>query len=262
MLRSAGEASGASSLTCHRVRSSASPLHSSAQPLKGYLLFTFTRSSRHLLSRRAPSHQSSSSRSSRLISSLLVCFIALSAGACEQFYGFFIGEPRADIDHPQRHSDERVQFQYPGNWKLALNRQDAGGQTIVTRNISSHGSAVTIIQSFPPFVPVPLDAYLENFIKGMSNELDSGWTKMLKHTQQKATRIKRKVFGAEHEGRRFTWEISVLNEKVPFVIEIINATTPQGSVYVITQLPIEGADKARPGANLVLDSLKLTQASK
>ena len=145
---------------------------------------------------------------------------------------------------------------------LTLDRQDAGGQPIVTRNIKSHGSAVTIVQSFPPSVPITLDVYLEGFLKGMSKELDSGWTKMLKHTQQKATRIKRKVFGAEHEGRRFSWELGVLTEKVPFVIEIINAKTPQGSVYVITQLPIEGADKARPGANLVLDSLKLTQASK
>ena len=32
---------------------------------------------------------------------------------------------------------------------------------------------------------------------------------MLKHTQQKATPIKRKVFGAMHEGRRFSWELSV-----------------------------------------------------
>ena len=202
-----------------------------------------------------------SGRALRFVALLLIGLIALGASACERFYGTFIGEPRADVESPQRHVDDRVQFNYPGNWDLKSESNRAGSLLITTRQIKSKGSAFIVVQSFPPLTPVPLDEYLVNFLRGMTRELDSGWMKMLKHTQEEATPIKRKVFGKMCEGRRFSWEVSVLNEKTPFVIEIISAPTPKGVVYVIVQLPVKGADAARPGADLILDSLKLSAGS-
>lgn len=194
-----------------------------------------------------------------LLMTLLLSLFSLSHWGCDRVIGFF-GEPQADVTSPQNHSDELVQFQYPGNWEMHVERLNQNGISVITRQVKSYGSAITIVQSFPPMIPIPLDEYVKNFLQGMREELESGWTKILKHKQLEVKPITRKVLGQTYNGRRFNWNIKVLQEEIPFVVEIISIPTSRGHLFLVIQLPVDGLDDAQPGADLIRSSLKLSKS--
>jgi hypothetical protein len=70
-------------------------------------------------------------------------------------------------------------------------------------------------------------------------------------------RFERSVLGAPRQARRCVVRYTVLNEPLPYRMEVVGATSGSRTVLVMYGIAEEDWDRVAPGFDLVLDSLRM-----
>ncbi|MEM7152582.1 MAG: hypothetical protein AAF799_07060 [Myxococcota bacterium] len=185
--------------------------------------------------------------------------IALCAGlstGCEAIVDALIGEPDADVEHPKSFSHSGLSFSYPGNWEVEAEQETIEDIGVTTLTVESSGSALLMIVQYQPsgeFGEDYAEEFLDDVVKEMAATADGAFTVKSLGVQD-ATRT---LFGREVRGRQKALSTSMLGEKVPHTQRAFVVDLEDRSVVTYSQIADEDAKKARPGFELVLDSLAI-----
>lgn len=162
-------------------------------------------------------------------------------------------EETADTDNPVMYEKKDIRFSYPGNWKIAEDREDTEEGFSHHVFIESPGNAVFIIQIFPVLDAIPLQQFAEQFSK---------------LTQQKGySRINNSVFSELKKSINLTnnysiqenFSIKVSGEQAPHIRGYYSVTNNKRIAYLISQTATEDLPKVNAGFALILESFNLTK---
>lgn len=182
--------------------------------------------------------------------------IGLALGGMDKLVGFF-SEPAPDLASPKTFSADGVALSYPGNWTIKSKDGGASGIRIRTLTIESPGSTLALVQSFRPAIDVDMDDYLKSFVSGFEEELSSSYAGLIESGDVTTTELEGELAGVSITGKRLQLSLSLLNERVPFTIEIRRVKGEELTLVLVTMVSDEDQAVAQPGLDLVRDSLRL-----
>jgi len=88
------------------------------------------------------------------VSCVMILALALMLVGC--------GESEADVGNPQHYSKDGVEFDYPGNWEVTDDAQNAEGRYLL---IESPGDALMMIHIYSGSDALGIQAFASNFAK-------------------------------------------------------------------------------------------------
>ena len=185
--------------------------------------------------------------------------VALVAGlstGCQAIVGALLGEPAADVEHPETFSRAGLSFSYPGNWSVEAEQETIEEIELTTITVESSGSALLMLMQYQPGTELGED-YADEFLSRFGAELGGvaeGALTVQSHGVEDTTRA---LFGREVRGRQKAISASLLGEQVPHTQRVFVVDLEDRSVVTYSQIADEDAKNARPGFELVLDTLAL-----
>ena len=192
-----------------------------------------------------------------------VLSVAGAGCSCEELFGFF-SEPVADVQNPMQATVGGVSFYYPGNWKLTTSAENVEGITVETAEFESAGSSYMMVQVFNQ--PVPLDTELDALInqglmemKTAVNDMSAGL--MSANGTDLVQPFQRVMLGASRNARRAVVQYRVLNEPLPYRLEVVGAVVGNRSLLVMYGIAEEDWAAVAGGYDQILDSMAITQAN-
>ena len=161
--------------------------------------------------------------------------------------GHLIGcsEPQADLSEPKTHRTNAYRFHYPKNWKIT---EESTSSPIHYLFVETPGDALVVIQSYPIDSADDLLTFAKDFSASATVETPIG-----KITQSPFSEITTDS-GYQWVSEKFS--IELLGESVPH--DRLYGTRSIGSrqVYLVFQVASEDLAKAKPGFDLITDSLR------
>lgn len=166
---------------------------------------------------------------------------------------------KPDVLAKKKHQDDVLALSYPGNWKLQTEETDIEGIKLRTVTVEP-SDGVMQAMVYTPAVPVDLEEFTVDFLKGMSEELGQyqvGGMELLSKVDGSKKPVKRIISGAEREGLELKFVMTALGQKVPMTAEIYTITRDNASAIVFLQTADEDLPRDRPGFDLVYNSFQL-----
>lgn len=171
----------------------------------------------------------------------------------------FACSSKPDLGAKKKHQDDVVSLSYPGNWKLETEISDIEG--IKLRTISIEPSdGVLQAMVYTPAVPLDLESFTVDFLKGMSEELGQykvGSMELLSKVDGQKKPVRRIISGAERDGLEVKLVMKALDQKVPMTAEIYMIAGDTSSAIMFLQTADEDLPRDRPGFDLVYNSFQL-----
>ncbi len=167
--------------------------------------------------------------------------------------GFFV-EPTPDVANPNHETIAGFSFAYPGNWKATRTTTVNNGFTTTLANIESSGNALFMVQIFEPGLPLDPDGYYTTFMAEVQNASKDELGGLVEVETKDASKLSKGVMGEEWEGRAGSFDVVLLGETVPTLVEILLQVGDDQSVSLISHAPKEDWAKVKPGFDLVLSS--------
>lgn len=194
------------------------------------------------------------------MAALAMSLLVLQGCSCDELFGFF-NEPAADVGSPLQATVGGVSFNYPGNWKLTTSVVNENGVNVEMAEIESAGSSYVMVQVFNQ--PIPLDGELDTLLsqglmamKSAVNDMSAGL--MGASGMDAIQPLTRNMLGAMRNGRQAVVQYTVLNEPLPYRMEIVAATLADRSVLVMFGIAQEDWGSASPGYDQVIDTMVVT----
>ena len=177
---------------------------------------------------------------------------ALVAGApgCD-----LLGEPAPNVGSPSHHAAHGLEFDYPGNWTLKAEVEDAEGIQIYTAEIESSGSALAMVQQFQPALPLDIDELMVDITAGLQEGAKEELGGMFDYSDLGTTDIERSMLGQARSGKAKRYALSALGEKVEHTMQMYPVELEDRSLILYMQIPDEDRTKAQPGFDQVFDTL-------
>ena len=185
-----------------------------------------------------------------LLFAALLLPLAVTATGC--------GEPQAKVNEPLHHSADGLAFDYPGNWKVSVERESIESiELVAVTTESKWGNALTIIQQFKPAVPIDYPTLLDQFIEGMKQSMVGALVEVHEVEGERAVPTHHALLGEEREGLRMRYTLSLAGESLDHTVDMFVATLDDRTIVVFTQVADEDRSKAEPGFEQVMKTLKL-----
>lgn len=203
-------------------------------------------------------------RTSILASPLLAIALAIwvftSGCSCEELLGF-LREPQAAVDEPSKGTIGGVSFSYPGNWTYKPSSITENGVLVHMAELESAGSSYMMVQVYNQ--PLALDVELDSLIneglvtmKAAVNDMSAG---LMGATGTDLVQpFTRNMLGAPRAARRAVVQYMVLNEPLPYRLEVVGAVLGDRSVLVMYGIAEEDWGAASPGYDQVIDSMAIS----
>lgn len=169
--------------------------------------------------------------------------------------GFFI-EPKPDLDNKKTAQLGNFSVEYPGNWKTELETDDAEGVKFSSLTVESDGSAIAVVQVFEPAIDFSADQVFDTYVEGMIEASKTEFGGVLDVSVHSEEEFSRAVLGSTWAGRRGTFDVKLLGEKVPNRIQTVQHSNDERTVIIVVQAPTEDWKTASPGFDAIYDGLK------
>lgn len=156
-----------------------------------------------------------------------------------------ISEPKADVSSPATYSKKGLEFQYPGNWTPGEEMDMFG---VMQAGAESSGSAIVLVHKFPGEVADDISTYAKDFSESMKENVPVGNIGSVNHSPVTKQ--------GEYEAITMNFSISLLGETVPHECTIYRKQTGSNVLFIIAQAATEDLGHARPGFDLVRQTLK------
>jgi len=169
---------------------------------------------------------------------------------------------KPDVNHLKTHSDDRMAFSYPGNWKITENVTEKGPPSYRYLFVESPGSAIFSITEFYMDTPVDLKTYVLRFLESQErNTRDAvkvGSLDLVKMGETSLRDADLVIMGRQREGFRHDFTLTLLDTKVPHIAHFYAIDDEQDeTVILMDQAPEEDAAMERAGFDAIYGSLKL-----
>ncbi len=188
------------------------------------------------------------------LGSAAILLVSLVSG-CGPVVDALFGEPKADIDNPKSFDQAGLAFSYPGNWTLEVEEETIEGIETAMISVESPSTAIVTLMQWRPGVDLG-PGYAEEFMNEIQAEFDSTLGGVVQAQGKGTIDIERELLGHEAAGKQRRVDVSVLGEKVPHTQQVLVLDLEDRSLAACSQAANEDLSKAKPGFDLVLDSLK------
>jgi len=159
----------------------------------------------------------------------------------------------------EQYDKDGVHFAHFSTWSITKDAAVEDKPSI--RLISAHGpdNAVLILLCEPSSSTQTLEefaaAVAEQRASRIPNKLKIGPLKTLDVKREKSSEISRSIAGEPHKGITQHFDVEVMGQRLPHVVEFYLVTTSRYRVMVMTQVPERHSQSTRNDYQLLLDSL-------
>ncbi len=168
------------------------------------------------------------------ISWLIMALLLLSA--CER---------NARTDNPKSYNNAGIEFEYPGNWKVTEDSQQAGFRYL---SVETPGDAIVIIQIYPTKDALEINEFAQWFAQAFKEEIPFGTISASKFSQVK------KLEGYENLTEQFS--IILLGEDIPHTRIYIRKPIDNRVCLMVAQAADEDHSKVIRGFEQVFTSFR------
>ena len=158
------------------------------------------------------------------------------------------GERRADLDNPKQHQSGALAFSYPGNWTVTTSKVINSIQLVI---IESPGDSLVVLQTRP----LGSAEELSDFAMSFSSDAISR-TSILKTDLPSISKVSQ-TGAYELVTEEFT--VTLLNEEIDNTRLYASRILGEQKIFLILQVADEYLNNAKPGFELVLESLRLVE---
>jgi hypothetical protein len=169
----------------------------------------------------------------------------------------FLGEPAPNVASPNHHAEHELEFDYPGNWTLEGEVEDAEGFELYTVEIESSGNALAMVQQFKPSLPLDVEQLMADVTEGLRAGAKEELGGMFDYVDGGLTDVERTTLGELRKGKEKRYALSGLGEKAEHTMHMYPVELEDRSLILYMQIPDEDRAKAQPGFDLIFDTLVL-----
>lgn len=160
-------------------------------------------------------------------------------------------EKTAQVGKAKTYQEDRVQFQYPGNWKVTSDSETANVRGII---VETAGAALVLVQIYPADLPLEIAEFARQFSKQAQKET----------IQIASWREPSYTAAEETQGYKVVTErasIALLGAEVPHTRRYHQKQFGDKIVFIIVQVADEDEHLVRAGFDQILQSFRHTDAA-
>ena len=155
------------------------------------------------------------------------------------------GEKPAEIENPRDYKKGKITFQYPGNWEVTEDVEQAGIRSVI---IESPGDAVLILQTFPANLAPDIKTFAKIFAAELKKEVPVGEVGDSKLTPREKD--------SGFEVLKDNFALTLAGEKIPHTRFFHRKKIGQTVSFIVTQVSDEDLSLVEKGFAQVVSSAK------